>query len=165
MWRAKGPGIEEFEEHIASRAGTDHAVAFNSGTSTVYAALLAHGVSGGEVIVPSFTFQATGNVVVATGAEPVVADIERNSLALNPQLDVISSQRTQGRHANSLRRRCLHVDKRGRRYRRRLRGSPNWGRCSLTGSLPSTASQSATLATRQCSTSVSTKCSRPARAA
>lgn len=82
-WWANGPEIESFEDAIANVTGTDHAVAFNSGTSALYAQLLASNVEGGEVIVPSFTFPATANAVVAAGATPVFADIERESLALS----------------------------------------------------------------------------------
>ena len=82
-WWANGPEIEAFEEAVAETAGTDHAVAFNSGTTALYGQLLAHDVAGGEVIVPSFTFPATANAVVAAGAMPVFADIEAESLALS----------------------------------------------------------------------------------
>jgi len=82
-WWANGPEIEAFEEAVAETAGTEYAVAFNSGTTALYGQLLAHDVSGGEVIVPSFTFPATANAVVAAGATPVFADIEEESLALS----------------------------------------------------------------------------------
>ena len=82
-WWANGPEIGEFERKMADAAGTRHAVAFNSGTSALYANLLAHGLTDGEVIVPSFTFPATANAVVAAGGTPVFADIERDSLALS----------------------------------------------------------------------------------
>lgn len=82
-WWANGPEIEEFEALMAERADCDYGVAFNSGTTALYANLLAHGITDGEVIVPSFTFPATANAVVAAGADPVFADIERGSLALS----------------------------------------------------------------------------------
>lgn len=82
-WWAKGPEIEEFEAQIAEWTDRKYAVAVNSGTTALYAELLAHGVQGGEVIVPSFTFPATVNAVVEAGARPVFADIERGSLALS----------------------------------------------------------------------------------
>jgi len=82
-WWAKGPEIEEFEAVIAERTDREYAAAVNSGTSALYANLLAHDITDGEVIVPSFTFPATANAVVAAGAEPVFVDIERDSLALS----------------------------------------------------------------------------------
>lgn len=84
-WWAKGPEISEFEDQVANRADQRFGIAFNSGTSALYAMLEALNVRGGEVIVPSFTFPATPNSVIAAGAEPVFADIERGSLALDPK--------------------------------------------------------------------------------
>lgn len=82
-WWANGPEIAEFEAQIAEWTNREYAVAVNSGTTALYAMLCAHGVTDGEVIVPSFTFPATANAVVAAGATPVFADIERDSLALD----------------------------------------------------------------------------------
>ena len=59
---AIGQNIEKFEEMIAEYVGTEYAMVFNSGTSALHTALLAHGLKkGDEVIVPSFTFIATAN--------------------------------------------------------------------------------------------------------
>jgi perosamine synthetase len=82
-WWAKGDEIAAFEAQMADVCDRDHAIAVNSGTTALYLALLAHDVTDGEVIVPSFTFPATANAVVAAGARPVFADIERDSLALS----------------------------------------------------------------------------------
>lgn len=81
-WWANGPEIEEFEAQISDWTDRKYAIAVNSGTTALYATLLAHDITDGEVIVPSFTFPATANAVVAAGAEPVFADIERDSLSL-----------------------------------------------------------------------------------
>lgn len=83
-WWAKGDEIDQFESAIAERTGTEHGIAFNSGTSAAYSVMEAIGIEGQEVIVPSFTFSATANVVVAAGGNPVFADIERDSLSLDP---------------------------------------------------------------------------------
>jgi len=79
----KGPEIERLESAVATLTDSEHAVALNSGTSALYATLNALGVDGREVIVPSFTYPATANAVVAAGGEPVFADIERDSYALS----------------------------------------------------------------------------------
>ncbi len=72
-----GPKVREFERIFAEFIGVKHAIAVNSGTSALYAALIAAGVGpGDEVIVPSFTFIATANVVLAVGAKPIFADID-----------------------------------------------------------------------------------------
>ncbi len=81
-----GPEIEQLETSIARFIGEKYGVSFNSGTSALHATLLAYGIKNGdEVIVPSFTFIATANVVVLTGAIPVFADIETQSYALDPE--------------------------------------------------------------------------------
>lgn len=83
---AQGPEVaafeQEFAEHFANGRPT---VAVNSGTSGQHLGLLAAGVGpGDEVIVPSFTFAATGNSVALTGATPVFADIEPDYFTLDP---------------------------------------------------------------------------------
>jgi perosamine synthetase len=83
---ATGPNVTKFEESIASYVGTEYAVTFNSGTSAMHTALLAHGIKeGDEVIVPSFTFIATANVPLFVGAKPVFADIEEDTFGLDPE--------------------------------------------------------------------------------
>ncbi|HJH26510.1 MAG TPA: DegT/DnrJ/EryC1/StrS family aminotransferase, partial [Methanophagales archaeon] len=65
---------------------TKYCVAFNSGTSALHAALLAHRIKeGDEVIVPSFTFIATANAPLFVGAKPVFADIEEETFGLDPE--------------------------------------------------------------------------------
>ena len=82
---AKGPFVDEFEAGLESYFGIDYAVSTNSGTTALVAALEACDVGpGDEVIVPSFTFIATANVVKLVGAEPVFADIELDTFGLNP---------------------------------------------------------------------------------
>ncbi|MFG2088480.1 DegT/DnrJ/EryC1/StrS family aminotransferase [Spirillospora sp. NPDC048824] len=81
----QGPEVAAFEEEFAGLVAGRHCVAVNSGTSALHLALLALGVGpGDEVIVPSFTFAATANVVRLVGAEPVFADIEAGSFCLDP---------------------------------------------------------------------------------
>jgi perosamine synthetase len=83
---AVGPSVVSFERSIASYVGTKYALTFNSGTSALHAALLAHGIEqGDEVIVPSFTFIATANAPLFVGAKPVFADIEEEAFGLDPK--------------------------------------------------------------------------------
>ncbi|MFA4825889.1 MAG: DegT/DnrJ/EryC1/StrS family aminotransferase [Methanoregula sp.] len=83
---AAGPLISEFEQKIAEYIGSKYCLTFNSGTSALHAALLAHGIKpNDEVIVPSFTFIATANVPQFVGAKPVFADIERETFGLSPE--------------------------------------------------------------------------------
>lgn len=74
---AQGPETAAFEQEFAAYCGVPHAVAVNSGTAALHAALLAAGVGpGDEVIVPAFTFFATASSVSMCGATPVFADVD-----------------------------------------------------------------------------------------
>lgn len=81
-----GPEIQTLEKLISRYIGKNYGISFNSGTSALHATLLSYGIKqGDEVIVPSFTFIATANVVALTGATPIFADIEDQSYALDPK--------------------------------------------------------------------------------
>lgn len=84
---AQGPQVAAFEEEFSAQMVEGvHCVAVNSGTSALHVGLLATGIGAGdEVIVPSFTFAATGNSVAIAGATPVFADIEADHFCLDPQ--------------------------------------------------------------------------------
>lgn len=83
---AVGLSVEKFEGMIAAYIGAKYCVVFNSGTSALHAALLAHGIrQGDEVIVPSFTFIATANAPLFVRAKPVFADIEEETFGLDPE--------------------------------------------------------------------------------
>jgi perosamine synthetase len=76
----------EFEEALSRYIGTKYCVTFNSGTSALHAALLAHGIAkNDEVIVPSFTFISTANAPIFVDAKPVFADIEQRTFGLDPE--------------------------------------------------------------------------------
>ncbi len=80
-----GPKVLEFERQFAEFAGVKHAVAVNTGTAALQAAVMAAGVKRDEeVIVPSFTFVATAEAVVLAGAKPVFADIDPETYTLSP---------------------------------------------------------------------------------
>ena len=82
----QGRFVAAFEAGLAERVGTRHAVACSSGTAALHLALLALGVGpGDEVIVPAFTYPATGNVVALCGATPVLADVLPDTFAINPE--------------------------------------------------------------------------------
>ncbi len=83
---AVGSKVTEFEDMVADYIGTKHAITFNSGTSALHAALLAHGIGNNdEVIVPSFTFISTVNSPLFVGAKPVFADIEEETMGIDFQ--------------------------------------------------------------------------------
>lgn len=82
----QGPEVKAFEDEFSQVAGSEHAVAVNSGTSALQLALMALGIGpGDEVIVPSFTFAASGNAIKLVGAEPVFVDIEPGSFCVDPE--------------------------------------------------------------------------------
>jgi len=83
---ATGSSVAQFENSIAGYIGTEYAVTFNSGTSALHAALIAHGIDeGDEVIVPSFTFISTANAPLFVKARPVFSDIEASTFGIDPQ--------------------------------------------------------------------------------
>jgi dTDP-4-amino-4,6-dideoxygalactose transaminase len=83
---AQGQEVAAFEEEFADLLSPGYeAIAVNSGTSGLHLGLLAAGIGpGDEVIVPAFTFAATGNAVALTGATPVFADIDLQTYNLCP---------------------------------------------------------------------------------
>jgi dTDP-4-amino-4,6-dideoxygalactose transaminase len=85
-WLSAGPRTEEFERDFRCFTGAPAALALNSCTAGLHAALLALGIGpGDEVVTTPMTFAATANVVEHTGARPVLADVEPDTLNLSPE--------------------------------------------------------------------------------
>ena len=83
---AIGPEIEEFEEKLKDYVGVEYCLTLNSGTSALHALLLANSIGeNDEVIIPSFTFISTANSVINSKAKPVFADIEEDTLCIDPK--------------------------------------------------------------------------------
>ncbi|HZQ64154.1 MAG TPA: DegT/DnrJ/EryC1/StrS family aminotransferase [Gaiellaceae bacterium] len=82
-----GDGPQEvaaFEEEFAGHMGATRALAVNAGSSALICGLIGSGVGpGDEVIIPAYTWNATPNAVLATGALPVLAEVD-DSLTLDP---------------------------------------------------------------------------------
>jgi dTDP-4-amino-4,6-dideoxygalactose transaminase len=84
-WLTTGPKTKEFERRFAEYVGAPHAVAVNSGTAALHLALEAAGVrAGDEVIVPTYTFAASAEVVRYFDARPVLVDVEPRTLLVDP---------------------------------------------------------------------------------
>lgn len=84
-WIGQGPKVDELEEKFARLTGTPHAVSVNSCTSALHLALILAGVSANdEVITTPLTCSATVFPVLYCGAKPVFADIQENTLNINP---------------------------------------------------------------------------------
>jgi dTDP-4-amino-4,6-dideoxygalactose transaminase len=82
-----GPMQDLFEEMVAQRCGTSHAIACSSGTSGLHMILVALGIGpGDEVITTPFSFIASANAILYVGAKPVFVDICPKSLNANPDL-------------------------------------------------------------------------------
>jgi perosamine synthetase len=81
-----GPKVLEFEKTFAQFAGAKHAVAVNTGTAALHAAVMAVGVRhDDEVILPAFTFVATAEAVALSGGRPVFTDIDPKTYNLSPE--------------------------------------------------------------------------------
>ncbi|MDX6614377.1 MAG: hypothetical protein QOD75_3563 [Blastocatellia bacterium] len=75
-WVTTGPKVKRFETQFSAYTGASRAIAVNSCTAALHTALVALGIGpGDEVIVPTLTFCATANVVIHTGARPVLVDV------------------------------------------------------------------------------------------
>ena len=80
-----GPKVAEFEAEIARICEVDHAIAVTSGTAALHLAVLAFELEpGDEVVVPAYTFPATANVVALAGLRPVLADVDPETMNIDP---------------------------------------------------------------------------------
>ncbi len=87
-WLGTGPKVRRFESDFARYQGVsaEHVAAVNSCTAALHLAMVAAGLGpGDEVITTAMTFCATVNAIIHTGATPVLADIEPDTLNLDPQ--------------------------------------------------------------------------------
>src|SRR3569833_3040322 len=85
-WLTTGPRVGQFEKALAQYCGAAEGVAVNSGTAALHAAMRAVGVGkGDEGIVPASTFAASANCAVYEGATPVFADVEADTLLIDPE--------------------------------------------------------------------------------
>ena len=84
-WLTCGPAVGRFEAAVARFTGAADGVAVSSGTAALHCAMHALDVGpGDEVIVPALTFAATANAVLYQGGTPVFADVEPDTLLLDP---------------------------------------------------------------------------------
>jgi dTDP-4-amino-4,6-dideoxygalactose transaminase len=85
-WLTSGPKVARFEEGFRGITGASQAVALSSCTAGLHLALLAAKVGpGDEVITTPLTFAATVNVILHTGATPVLADVREDDYCIDPQ--------------------------------------------------------------------------------
>jgi len=85
-WLTQGPIVEQFEKAVAKYCGAKYAVAFSSGTSALYCAYRVVGIDEkDEVITTPLTFVATSNMLAMLGAVPVFADVDEETLTIDPR--------------------------------------------------------------------------------
>jgi dTDP-4-amino-4,6-dideoxygalactose transaminase len=84
-WIGTGPRVHAFEGAFREYVGAQHAVAVHSCTAALHLSMLTIGLRpGDEVIVPAMTFAATANAVIHAGGRPVLADVDRATMCLDP---------------------------------------------------------------------------------
>ena len=91
-----GKKIKEFEEEFSNKIGTKYAIAFNSATAALHAAVVAVGVQPGEeVIVPPYTFTSTATSSLMHNAIPVFSDVKQDIFCIDPsKLENVQSDLT-----------------------------------------------------------------------
>ncbi len=81
-----GPEVQAFEREFATACGAGHAIGVANGTDALTIALQAMGVGAGDdVVVPSFTFFATAEAVIPTGARPVFCDVDAGTMCMTAE--------------------------------------------------------------------------------
>lgn len=79
-----GPLLRSFEQRLADSLGVAGCVAASSGSAALFLAASALGLSGGEAVLPAFTYIATLNAVLQAGMEPIFCDIDPDTWTLDP---------------------------------------------------------------------------------
>ncbi|HGJ5875374.1 MAG TPA: UDP-4-amino-4-deoxy-L-arabinose aminotransferase [Arsenophonus sp.] len=86
-WITTGPQNHQLEEDFCHKFGCKHAIAFCSATAGMHIALMALGIGpGDEVITPSLTWVSTINMITLLGANPVMIDVDRDTLMIQPDV-------------------------------------------------------------------------------
>ena len=108
-----GAEVDELEQQLASVAGANHCIAVSSGTDALLIALMALEVGpGDEVITTPFSFIATAEAIVLSGATPVFVDIDRRTYNIDPQrIEGAVTERTRAIMAVSLFGQCADFDR------------------------------------------------------
>jgi len=84
-WLTNGPHLNKFEEKISRFIGTKYALGVSSATHGLHLTLRSLGIgTNDEIIVPTFTFAATSDVVSYCGAKPILADVDLETFNILP---------------------------------------------------------------------------------
>jgi len=85
-WITTGPQTHQLEQDFAANFGCKHAIAVSSATGGMHVTLMALGIGpGDEVITPSQTWVSTINMIVLLGAEPVMIDVDPDTLMISAE--------------------------------------------------------------------------------
>jgi|TARA_Y100000389_G_scaffold203668_1_gene252941 perosamine synthetase len=85
-WISEGKYVREFEEELRQICERDYALAFNNCTAALITGMKSSGLgSGDDVVVQSLIHSADPNAISATGANPVFAEVDKNTLCLSPE--------------------------------------------------------------------------------
>lgn len=85
-WLVQGKYVKEFEKRVADHEHVKYCCATTSCTTALQLTMMAEGMTEGmDVLVPSFTFVATANAVVSTGAIPVLMDVCPDTYNIDPK--------------------------------------------------------------------------------
>jgi dTDP-4-amino-4,6-dideoxygalactose transaminase len=95
-WITTGPRTKQFEKDLSAYNGNPNTLCLNSATAGLEIILRWFGVGpGDEVIVPAYTYSATANVVMHTGARPVFCDVKIDDFNINPScIEHLITERT-----------------------------------------------------------------------
>ena len=112
QWFVGGPPVAALESALSERIGAADAVAVSSGTDALLCAMMALGIGAGdEVILPTFTFFATGGSVFRLGAKPVFVDIDPRTYNIDPAaIEQALTDRTKAIVAVHLFGQCAEMD-------------------------------------------------------
>lgn len=85
-WITTGPQNHQLEQNFCEKFGSKHAIAVCSATAGMHVVLMAMGIGAGdEVITPSQTWVSTINIITLLGAEPVMIDVDRDTLMVSAE--------------------------------------------------------------------------------
>ena len=83
-WLSTGPRVKEFEQSMSNYLNIKHCIALNSGTAALHLALKAIGLKeNDEVIIPTNTFTATGEVITYFNAKPILIDCRKDNFNID----------------------------------------------------------------------------------
>ena len=85
-WLTNGPKLQKFENQFSQYLKSKYSVGVGSATHALHLAVKSLGIGpGDEVLIPTFTFAATLNCVLYSGAKPVLVDVDPATFTINPQ--------------------------------------------------------------------------------